>query len=319
MKLAESIIIKRYLKTLSFNRKSSLKLEDDVYYDKNKKFIFSVDTYEENIHFLKGSKPKEFVSRILRATISDIICKGSTPEVYFLSLSLPKVTSNWLKSFKLNLLKESKRLNLFLGGGDTVKSKKLSISISVIGNVLKKPILRSTAKVNDDIYTTGSLGNSYLGLQIYKKKLTLGKDNFFFKKAYIEPYLPIKFSKHLSKFATSSTDISDGLIQDLKNICKASKCGGRIYLDKVPLSKKAMLHVKKKKINTINFFSRGDDYQILFTANKKSRKMIKNLSKSTSTKVTRIGKIVSEKLVKLTHNGKVVELHPNKSGYIHNF
>ena len=319
MKISEKLIIKKYLKPLTFKNKDSLNLEDDVFFDSKKKIILSTDSYQENIHFLKKMKPKEFMSKIFRATISDIICKGATPKVYFLSLFLTNINSKWIKNFKLSLLKESNKYNLFLGGGDIVKSRYLGITISVIGDVLNKPILRSTAKIDDDIYTTGNLGNSFLGLQIYKKRINLGKFNAYYKKLYFKPDLPIKFSKHLKKFATSSTDISDGIINDLKNICDASKCGGLISLDAIPFSKNTIINLKKRKISKLNIFSRGDDYQILFTANKKSRKMIKKLSKLTSTKVTRIGKITSKKLLKLTHKGRVINLPLNKSGYIHNF
>ena len=319
MKISENLIIIKYLKDLAFKNSKALKLEDDIYYDNSKKIVFSTDTYEEGVHFLKNKNPRKFIKKIFRSTISDIIAKGSLPVVYFLNLSLFKTSEKWLKVFKNDLAIESKKFNLFLGGGDTVKSNKLTLSISVIGDAKNKPVLRSTAKINDDIYTTGNLGESYLGQLILTKKINLGKNNNYFKKKYFEPNLPFKFSKSIYKFATSSTDISDGLIRDLKNICKSSKCGAIINFEDIPFSNKTKKVFKEKKLKADDVFSKGDDYQILFTASPKKRKLVTKIAKLSSTKVTRIGKIVSQNSVKLLFKDKFIKISSNKTGYIHNF
>lgn len=319
MKITENSIINKYLKDLTFKNSKALKLEDDIYYDNSKKIVFSTDTYEEGVHFLKNKNPRTFIKKIFRSTISDIIAKGSLPVVYFLSLSLVKVRERWLNDFKKELTQDSKKFNLFLGGGDTIKSNRLTLSISVIGDAQKKPVLRSTAKINDDIYTTGNLGESYLGQLILMKKINLGQLNNYFTKKYFEPNLPFKFSKFLYKLATSSTDISDGLVRDLKNICTSSKCGAIINFEDIPFSSKTKKIFRDKKLEADDVFSKGDDYQILFTANPKKRKLIAKISKLTSTKVTRIGKIVSQKSVKLRFKDKFIKISSNKTGYIHNF
>ena len=64
----------------------------------------------------------------------------------------------------------------------------------MLGHVKNKPILRSNAKINDDIYITGNLGESYLGLLTVLKKLKSGKLKKYFKKSYEEPRLPYNFS-----------------------------------------------------------------------------------------------------------------------------
>ena len=57
-----------------------------------------------------------------------------------------------------------------MGGGDTVFSKKLSFTITTIG-YSKKIINRNNARLDDDIYVTGNLGDSFIGLNILKKKI----------------------------------------------------------------------------------------------------------------------------------------------------
>ena len=49
-------LINRYFSKLSSNNKSSLELNDDVFFDKSKKLVISVDTYVEGIHFINFQK-----------------------------------------------------------------------------------------------------------------------------------------------------------------------------------------------------------------------------------------------------------------------
>ena len=67
-------------------------------------------------------------------------------------------------------------------------------------------------------------------------------------------------------------DISDGLITDLKKLINKQKFGYKVYLDNLPISKNLEFFLRNYKTNKLNFISRGDDYQILFTASKKKRK-----------------------------------------------
>ena len=78
-------IIKKYFSKLSLNNKSSLNLNDDVFFDKSKKLIISVDTYIEGIHFIDFKDPDLVIKKILRSSISDLICKGVKPKYYFIS------------------------------------------------------------------------------------------------------------------------------------------------------------------------------------------------------------------------------------------
>ena len=170
----EFILVKKYLKPLSFGSLSSLNLNDDVSFDKKKKLVISIDTFVHSVHFL-DTEPKKFLKRILRASISDLYCKGVKPESYYLSLSLPKklVNKTWLSKVKKLLQSEQRKFDITLAGGDTTFSPKFSVTIIVLGYSKKKPILRNTSLENDDIYVTGCISDSFIGLQILQKKKTL--------------------------------------------------------------------------------------------------------------------------------------------------
>ena len=158
-----------------------------------------------------------------------------------------------------------------------------------------------------------------MGLLVKSKKKSFGKYNKLFVKNYLKPDLPFKFSKKLINFANSSMDISDGLIKDLKSLCYASKCGAQVNYNKLPFSKAAKILANNKKVNLKNIFSKGDDYQILFTASKKKRNLINTSAKQSSTKVTRVGVITTKKNDKIDNLVEILDLTSNKIGYIHKF
>ena len=64
---------------------------------------------------------------------------------------------------------------------------------------------------------------------------------------------------------------------------------------KIPISKNLTKIIKINKFKKSNFISNGDDYQILFTANPKLKRIIENKSKLLQVKITKIGKIISGK------------------------
>ena len=76
-------LIKNYFSKLANKSKSSLNLNDDVFFDKNFKLVVSVDTYVEGKHFFNFKKPDLVIKKIIRSSISDLICKGVKPKYYF--------------------------------------------------------------------------------------------------------------------------------------------------------------------------------------------------------------------------------------------
>jgi thiamine-monophosphate kinase len=314
-------LIKNYFSKLTKNNKSALNLNDDVFFDKKKELVISVDTYNEGIHFPNFDKPYLVIKKILRATISDLICKGVKPKYYFISGSGNKKTFSIrkLKDLTKSLLEEQKKYNIKLCGGDTTFSKKLSFSITVIG-FSKTIIFRNNTKINDDIYVTGNIGDSFVGLNIINKKINLKRNyNNYFLDKYYKPDVQIKLVDQLLKFSNSSIDISDGLFADLEKMINNQNVKYEIHLDKVPISKYMEMLLKKHRFKKIKTISNGDDYQILFTANKNKSRIIKAASKKLNLKITKIGRILPS-----SHESSIIDqkgrvLRVNKKGYVHRF
>ena len=86
-----------------------------------------------------------------------------------------------------------------------------------------------------------------------------------------------------------------------------------------PISKNLKRIILSKKLNKINFISKGDDYQILFTASKKKARIVKRTFKSLGIKISKIGKICSS-----NQKSQIIDEKGNKTtiknkGYLHKF
>ena len=314
-------LIKNYFQKLSKKSASSLNLNDDVFFDKKKKLVVTVDTYTEGNHFIDFKKPELVIKKIIRSSISDLICKGVQPKYYFISASGNK------KSFsKSNLSKISKSLNqeqnkykIFLSGGDTVFSNKLSFTITSIG-FANNITYRNKAKIYDDIYVSGNLGDSYLGLLVLKNKIKLNSRlKKYFTNQYFMPNIQLKLINQINKFANTSIDVSDGLMADLDKMINNQKLSYKLFLQNIPISQNLKKTLDHKKLSKINYISNGDDYQVLFTASKNKIRIIKKIASNCRVKLTKIGSIESHTQKSSIIDDKNVQITFKNKGYFHKF
>ena len=314
-------LIKKNFQKISNNNPSAKKLNDDVFFEKKNSLVVSVDTYNEGIHFPNFKYPNLVIKKILRSSISDLLAKGVKPEYYFISASGNKnqFTKKNLKMISKSLNQEQKKYNLKLSGGDTTNSNKISFSVSTIG-FSKSIVERNKAKLNDDIYVTGNIGDSFVGLKVIKNNIKINsKLKKYFINQFYCPNLPFKIYKKLHKFANTSMDISDGLISDMGKLINNQKLSFEIDVNKIPVSKYLEIYLKKYNKKRSAYLFNGDDYQILFTAPVKNRSLIKSIGKKMNQKVTLIGKInqgYKKNLLKL--DNKPLNL-TNFKGYSHKF
>ena len=75
-----------YLKKI-IKHKGALNLNDDVFFDKKNSLIATIDTFNENIHYLNFKDPYLVTKKVIRSSISDLICKGANPKYLLLSFS----------------------------------------------------------------------------------------------------------------------------------------------------------------------------------------------------------------------------------------
>jgi thiamine-monophosphate kinase len=223
---------------------------------------------------------------------------GGEPLSCFLSLGLPAdVPQSWVRGFLRGMLALTRRHNVQLAGGDVSSAPQITADIIVTGQVpAGTAVLRSGARPGDRIYVTGSLGGSAATL----KQLFAGKPVKPSKSSphfYPAPKLEVGDWLRKRHLVTAMIDLSDGLSVDLAHICDESGVGAVLASDKVPIGKNADLDLA---------LHGGEDYELLFTARRKS----KIPAKIAGVHVTEIGEVrnrrdYSSAIQILGDNGKV--------------
>ena len=281
----------------------SQNLEDDVAvlnFNKDFDLIISKDIFIEDVHFLKSDGAQKIASKLLLTNLSDIASSGGEPLYYMMGFTKNStLNDDFYHEFGEALKVLQQKYKLTLIGGDTSNSTKLFYSITIFGKVKKNKILaRKNAKNGDLIFVSNSIGDAFLGLDIKLKKLE--KLEKYQKKLLDKHFYPqprIKLAQELinQNLSKCATDISDGLIADLSNICKSSKLNAEIYLSQIPLSSEAKIYLKNNpKINVLELLSGGDDYELIFSINPKNLSKIVEISKKLNLKLTCIGKFFKE-------------------------
>ena len=313
-------LINKYFSKISKKNTGALNLNDDVFFDKKNKIVISVDTYNEGFHFLNSDNLNMVIKKTIRASISDLICKGVKPKYYFISFTAKKksLNKNKIQKIILSLKEEQKKYNINISGGDTTNGKSFSFTVVVLG-FSSKIVKRNSVKLNDDIYVSGNIGDSFIGLKFLKKKIKKFSNlekKYFTNKFYL-PDVPIKLANLINRYANSSIDISDGIIEDLNKLINRQKYKFQVSINLIPMSKEFKSILKKNNFTLHKNLFNGDDYQVIFTASKKDRAKIKNYAKRMNQKITIIGQIINDnsKNILLMNNNPLKMT--NIKGYTH--
>ena len=297
-KVGEFGLIERIRKSTSTGPGVRLGIGDDAAWVKcrNDSLLITSDLLIEGVHFdLHWSSFYSLGYKSLAVNLSDIAAMGGTPAYLLLSLGIPvDFRTEEIEEFYRGVRSLASRCGVSLVGGDTNASERFFISVALLGYAPFGAIARSGAKVGDDLYTTGTLGDSALGLQLLKRKgsKARGKEAAYLISRHHLPTARLKAGALLArwKLAKAMIDISDGLLQDLGHLCKASGIGAVVWQEALPLSRAYRLWVGGNKARYA--LSGGEDYELLFCLRPRDRSRLEKLRKRLGVPVTRIGTCV---------------------------
>lgn len=250
---------------------------------RNDAIVVSTDALLEGVDFDLTYFPlKHLGYKAVTVGASDILAMNALPEQIMISLGVSsKMSVEALKDLYEGIEFACKELGIDLAGGDTRASMTgLTIGITTIGRARRKAIsYRGGAQFNDLICITGNLGAAYMGLQLLEREKRVLADvenpepQFAGHEYLLQRYLKPRARKDIIEalaeekiVPTSMIDISDGLASEVLQICKASKCGARIYLDRIPIAKQTTALAEEMHADpVVAALNGGEDYELMFT------------------------------------------------------
>ncbi|MCX7279601.1 MAG: thiamine-phosphate kinase [Burkholderiales bacterium] len=258
----------------------------------------SSDMLVEGRHFLSTVDPAALGHKALAVNLSDLAACGAQPLAFTLALALPSADAAWLEPFSQGLLALADAHSCELVGGDTTRGP-LNICITVFGEVPPgQALLRSGARVGDDLYVSGTLGDARMALEVFRGTLSLPEAAFSQARQRLERPTPrVALGLALRGVASAAADISDGLLGDLGHILQASGVGAVVDADvatnliatRADIScASGIFGLEKQREYAL---AGGDDYELVFTAPASARQAVQAAAAQAQTPVTRIGLI----------------------------
>lgn len=245
--------------------------------------LLTTDMLTEGIDFDLSYFPlKHLGYKAIVRGVNDILAMNAQPEHVVVALGVSaKISVEALDELYEGMEHACNELGIDLVGGDTTASiNGLVITVSATGRAKKEEVVyRSGAKEHDLICITSNLGAAYMGLHLLEREKRVLKDvenpepkfegHEYLLERYLKPRARTNVLEALREEGirpTSMIDLSDGLASDLRQICRASECGARIYLERIPIARQTTELAEEMHIDpVIAALNGGEDHELLFT------------------------------------------------------
>ena len=282
--------------------------------------LTTTDLLVESVHFDRSWTDMSRLGRkAVSVNVSDLAAMGARPRFLFLSLAIPdNLSIEDLDQLLAGFLQAAEDYGAVLSGGDTCRSAGgLALSVTAQGSApVSTWIPRDGAAAGDEIYVTGTLGDSALALQKLSNK---SDPDPFLLGRHLDPTARVATGLALSsaKIPTAMIDISDGLLGDLQHILNGSDVGATVTLGQLPLSSAFREELETDGGLVDLALSGGEDYELLLTAPPGAEEVIGQIAEETGVPITRIGRIngASGEMKVLGPDGEITL--PSTFGYKH--
>ena len=280
--------------------------------------VVTTDALIENVHFRREwTSFFELGEKAFATSASDIAAMGGEPTFALLSLGVPQDGEvEELEHFFDGFLHGATACRTALVGGNMSAAPCFMISVTLLGHAPDGVIARHGARIGDDLYVSGTLGDAALGLRMFQE----GRDDVearMVKSRFLTPTARVTIGRTVAAqhLATAMIDVSDGLLQDVGHLCEESYVGVVIDAPLLPLSSAYCAIVGEKDWSWA--LTGGEDYELLFTASAEYRTAVAELAKRQECPITRIGRIVAQSESIRVNGFGGVAYTPGRRGYDH--
>lgn len=297
---AEDKLIARFFQPIA-THPGALGLADDAAYitpPPGCDLVLKTDAIIGGVHFFAEDAAHMVACKALRVNLSDLAAKGAAPLGFLLSLALPKeIGDNWLVNFAEGLRSDSVLYACSLFGGDTDRTPgPITISIAMFGSVPEGTMMRRAgARVGDRVFVSGTIGDASLGLAMRNGKdwkLSETQRQHLIAR-YLLPQPRTALAEAVRQHASAAMDVSDGLAGDFAKLCRSSRVGATIAVERIPLSDACKAVFAADPAMRETALSGGDDYEIVCTVPAGKAQSFCAAAQAANVPVSEIGEIVA--------------------------
>jgi thiamine-monophosphate kinase len=285
--------------------------------------VLTTDMLVEGVHFEIGvTSPHDLGHKAVTVNVSDIAAMGGSPRFGLVGLAVtPRLEASWVMELYGGMRQAADEYGMALVGGDTSRSDRAVLSVTVIGEVGSgREVRRSGARPGDVLVVTGALGGAAGGLLVARAKhdpqsealsSTWGRALVALQE---RPVARVGEGQTLAAAgATAMIDLSDGLALDLSRLCEESGVGARVRLEAIPLADglEELRELMEPEPLDLALHG-GEDYELLATLPKETVEPTRDaLRERFRTPLTEIGEVSAGRdIVAIGDDGSEDPLEP---------
>ncbi|HTM45343.1 MAG TPA: thiamine-phosphate kinase [Polyangiaceae bacterium] len=186
------------------------------------RWVWTVDASFAGVHFnAKWLSYSDIGYRAAQAALSDLAAMGAAPLAMLSSLGVPqRLQRAAMRELVRGQARAAREQQCPIVGGNISRADRLSVTTTVLGEA-RKPLLRSGARVGDELWLIGNVGLARAGLLALQRRVT-GTGVAPAVHAWRRPKALIGQGLGLIGRAHAAIDISDGLSGDARTLALAS-------------------------------------------------------------------------------------------------
>ncbi len=246
-------------------------------------YVATVDSQRSAVHLPSDLPPAWAARRLVAVNLSDLAAMGARPRWAFCTLGAERGYPR--RAFLRALLREAKRHDFTLAGGDLSSAPGLQATLLFLGERVSRGrfLERRSAQPGDEIWIGGTLGEAALGLALlergahidgarlvlppgFERSLERVGRSALRRQLAPQPQLELGAWLARRRSRTAAIDVSDGFACDLHALCAASGVGAEISYERLPAPPRLGALAAAVEANARDaILAGGEDYVLLFT------------------------------------------------------
>lgn len=247
----------------------------------------TTDALVEGVHFrLDQETPRTAGRRALAANLSDLAAMGARPLGFTCALAAPpELPVRVALGLARGMLDLAVRHGCPLVGGNVARASEVSLTLTALGAVVRGAALtRAGARPGDRLLVTGAFGRAPL-------ERARGR-----VRHVPEPRVAAGLALVRAGLAHACIDVSDGLLADLGQLCRASRVGAVLDARRVPLSRGLVPAARRAGLDPLRLaLCGGEEYELLFAVGPRAPSPAR-LARRLGVSVTDVGRVTERGL-----------------------